>query len=48
MSRGLIQINPKEKFDKLITSSRTAVDNEGILDKDAMSYPDIFDALGWL
>jgi hypothetical protein len=25
-------------------SLRTAVDNEGTLDKDAASYPDIFDA----
>jgi hypothetical protein len=44
MSSGLIQIHPKEKFDKLITSLRTAVDNEGVLDKEATSYPDIFDA----
>jgi hypothetical protein len=28
----------------LITSLRTAVDNEGVLDKDATSYSDIFDA----
>jgi hypothetical protein len=44
MSNGLIHIHPKERFDKLITSLRTAVDNEGTLDKEATSYPDIFDA----
>jgi hypothetical protein len=31
-------------FEKLITSLRTAVDNEGVLDKEATSYNDIFDA----
>lgn len=31
-------------FDKLITSLRTAVDNEGKLDKETTSYNDIFDA----
>jgi len=30
-------INP-DKFDKLITASRTAVDNDGTLDKEATSY----------
>jgi hypothetical protein len=44
MSNGLIQIHPNERFDKLITSLRTAVDNEGVLDKEATSYPDILDA----
>jgi hypothetical protein len=39
-----IAINP-DKFDKLITSLRTAVDNDGTLDKEATSYNDIFDAL---
>jgi hypothetical protein len=40
---GYIAINPK--FDKLITSLRTAVEKgEGILDKEATSYDDIFDA----
>jgi hypothetical protein len=38
-----IVINP-DKFDKLITSLRTAVDNDGTLDKEATSYNDIFDA----
>jgi hypothetical protein len=33
-----------DKFDKLITSLRTAVDNDGTLDKEATSYNDIFDA----
>jgi hypothetical protein len=40
---GRIAINP-HKFDKLRTSSRTAVDNDGILYKEATSYNDIFDA----
>jgi hypothetical protein len=44
MSNGLVTIYPKERFDKLITSLRTAVDNDGILDKEATSYNDIFDA----
>ena len=37
-----IAIDPQ--FDKLITSLRTAVDNDGVLDKEATSYNDIFDA----
>jgi hypothetical protein len=44
MSNELVTIHPKERFDKLITSLRTAVDNEGVLDKEATSYNDIFDA----
>jgi hypothetical protein len=40
---GRIAINPY-RFDKLITSIRTAVDNDGTLDKEATSYNDIFDA----
>jgi hypothetical protein len=40
---GRIAINP-DRFDKLITALRTAVDNEGVLDKEAISYNDIFDA----
>jgi hypothetical protein len=40
---GKIAINP-DRFDKLITSLRTAVDNDGSLDKEATSYNDIFDA----
>jgi hypothetical protein len=40
---GRIAIN-QERFDKLITSLRTAVDNDGVLDKEATSYNDIFDA----
>jgi len=39
---GHIAINPV--FDKLITSLRTAVDNDGTLDKESTSYNDIFDA----
>ena len=38
-----IAIDP-DKFDKLITSLRTAVDNDGTLDKEVTSYNDIFDA----
>jgi hypothetical protein len=34
---GKIAINP-DRFDKLITSLRTAVDNDGMLDKEATSY----------
>src|SRR5918911_5092847 len=41
--RGKIAINP-DRFDKLITALRTAVDNDGMLDKEATSYNDIFDA----
>ena len=37
-----IAVNPS--FDKLITSLRTAVAEENILDKDSTSYADIFDA----
>jgi hypothetical protein len=40
---GRIAINP-DRFDKLITVLRTAVDNDGTLDKEAISYNDIFDA----
>ena len=40
---GRIAINP-DKFDKLITSLRTAVDNDGVLYKESASYNDIFDA----
>ena len=40
---GYIAINPK--FDKLITSLRTAVEKgEGALDKEVTSYNDVFDA----
>ncbi|MFL6368237.1 MAG: hypothetical protein ACJ72T_06765, partial [Nitrososphaeraceae archaeon] len=40
---GRIAINP-DRFDKLITSLRTAVDNDGTLGKESTSYNDIFDA----
>jgi hypothetical protein len=40
---GKIAINP-DKFDKLITSLRTAADIDGTLDKESTSYNDIFDA----
>jgi hypothetical protein len=39
---GHIAINPK--FDKLITSLRTAVENDGMLYKEATSYDYVFDA----
>ena len=38
-----LSINP-DRFDKLITSLRTSVDNDGTLDKESTSYNDIFDA----
>jgi hypothetical protein len=37
---GRIAINP-DKFDKLITALRTAIDNDGTLDKKYTSYNDI-------
>ena len=40
---GRIAINP-DRFDKLITALRTAVDNDGTMDKESTSYNDIFDA----
>jgi hypothetical protein len=41
---GYVTIHPK--FTKLITALRTAVENgEGMLDKEATSYDDLFDAL---
>jgi hypothetical protein len=39
----MIAINP-DRFDKLITALRTAVDDDGTLDKEATSYNDIFDS----
>jgi len=42
LEQGYVAINPA--FDKLITSLRTAVAEENILDKEATSYADIFDA----
>jgi hypothetical protein len=39
---GHIAINPK--FDKLITSLRTAVENDAMSYKEATSYDDVFDA----
>jgi hypothetical protein len=38
-----IAINP-DQFDKLVNALRTAVDNDGTLDKESTSYNDIFDA----
>ena len=38
-----IAINP-DRFDKLITALRTAVDDDETLNKDATSYNYIFDA----
>jgi hypothetical protein len=42
LEKELVAINPR--LDKLMTALRTAVDNEGALDKEATSYDDIFDA----
>jgi hypothetical protein len=40
--KGYVSIN--QKHDKLITALRTAVENEGVLDKEITSYGDVFDA----
>lgn len=42
LEKGDITIN--EKFDKLVTSLRTAVAVENTLDKEATSYNDIYDS----
>jgi hypothetical protein len=42
LERGVVAIHPK--FDKLITALRTAVEQDGSLDKEATSYPNIMDA----
>jgi hypothetical protein len=42
LEQGCIAINPI--FDKLITSLRTAVAEENILNKESTSYVDVFDA----
>jgi hypothetical protein len=42
LERGVVAFHPK--FDKLITALRTAVEQDGSLDKEATSYPDIMDA----
>jgi hypothetical protein len=42
LERGYIAINPA--FVKLITSLRTAMAEENTLNKESMSYADIFDA----
>jgi hypothetical protein len=39
---GLMAIHPK--FNKLITALRTAVENEGSLDKEATNHDDLFDS----
>ena len=41
---GKIAVKP-DGFYKLITALRTAVDNNGVSDKESTSYNDIFDAL---
>ena len=43
LENGHISID-QGKHDKLITALRTAVENEGVLDKEVTSYDDIFDA----
>ena len=42
LEQGYVAINPA--FDKLITSLRTAVAEENILDKESTSYTEIFEA----
>jgi len=37
-------VESKMYMQKLITALRTAVDNDGVLDKESTSYNDIFDA----
>ena len=39
---GYIAINPV--FERLVTSLRTAIEDNGILDKETTSYNDVFDA----
>jgi hypothetical protein len=45
MEKGMIAINPR--FNKLITSLRTALEQDGVLDKVSTSYNDTYDAF-WL
>ena len=42
LEKGAIQIDPR--FDKLIISLRTAIENGGVFDKQATSFDDLFDA----
>ena len=37
-------VSINQKHEKLITTLRTAVENEGVLDKEVTSYDDVFDA----
>jgi hypothetical protein len=42
MEKGMVAIHPR--FNKLITSLRTALEQDGVLDKASTSYNDTFDA----
>ena len=42
VEKGYVSVN--SKHDKLLTSLRTAVENEGVLDKEVTIYDDILDA----
>jgi hypothetical protein len=42
LEKSLLELHPK--LEKLIISLRTAVEEDGILDKELTSYNDIFDA----
>jgi hypothetical protein len=42
LEKGQFEVHPK--FEKLIVSLRTAIEEEGVLDKELTSYNDIFDA----
>jgi hypothetical protein len=42
LEKGILQVHPK--YEKLIIALRTAIEEEGILDKNLTSYNDIFDA----
>jgi hypothetical protein len=42
LEKGILQVHPK--YEKLIIALRTAIEEEGIMDKNLTSYNDIFDA----
>lgn len=42
IEKGLVAINPR--FNKLITALRTAIEQDGVLDKASTTYNDTFDA----
>jgi hypothetical protein len=42
LEKGLLKVHPR--FEKLIIALRTAIEEDGVLDKESTSYHDIFDA----